>query len=220
MANALQRSVDDLLMDRLPVESMVERHEIKGRGHLEEALARNRGVLLVSGHFFGNRLAKRLMAAQGWPVMSVRNLGFDDPRAGRWGARHLQRRYYEFLHRVIGEEVDLHDRDCSLRILERLRRGGIVNLHIDLAVGSKKLELPFLGMRNSFAVGFLDVARVAGCPIVPLFSFGNSRSLVVEFHPAFYTDSPPPGGLLETLAAMLERQILQHPEEWEFTIRL
>ncbi|MBM3891233.1 MAG: lysophospholipid acyltransferase family protein [Verrucomicrobia bacterium] len=219
-ANALQRSADDLLMELLPAESVVAQYEIRGREHLEKAFALNRGVLLVSGHFLANRLAKRFMKTQGWPVMSVRNLGFDDPFTGRWGARHLQRRYYEFLHRIIGDEVDLHDRDCSLKILERLRRGGIVNLHNDLAVSQKRVELPFLGMRNRFAVGFLDIARIAGCPIVPMLCLGNNRRLTIEFHSPFYADSRSPAGSAEALAGIFESQILQHPQEWEFTMQL
>jgi KDO2-lipid IV(A) lauroyltransferase len=220
LSNALQRSVDDLLMWRLPVGSVVGRCEIKGRTHLEEALAGGRGVMLVSGHFFANRLAKQFMRAQGWPVMSVRNFRFDDPFAGRWGARHVQRRYSEFLHSVVGDEADLHDPECSLKVLERLRRGGLVNIHIDHAVSRKRLELPFLGMRNRFAVGFLDIARIAGCPIVLMLCLGNNRSLTVEFRAPVFADSRPAAGIMEALIGVLESQILAHPEQWEFTMRL
>jgi lauroyl/myristoyl acyltransferase len=217
---ACQRSLDDLLMLRFPAAILVQNCTIRGREHLAQALKQNRGVILAGGHFLANRLAKRCMESEGWPVMSVRNLDYDDPKLGYWGKRHLQNRYYGLLHRVIGDEVGVHDRECVLKILARLRGGGIVYLHIDYPFSQKIQDVAFLGAVHPFAAGFLQVARIAGSPIIPVVCLGNSRGLSIGFLPPLSLKTRSEEELLEDLVRILESQVLAHPEQWEHTLRL
>ena len=217
---ACQRAADDLLMLRFPVEFVVEDAEVEGREHLEGALHLRRGIVLASGHFLGNRLAKRFMKSSGWPVLSVRNLAFEDPKLGRWGKRYLQRRYYDLLHHVIEDEIDVHDPECVLKILARLRRGGIVNIHIDAPFSRKLYDVSFLGTMRPFPVGFLEIARLAGSPIVPIVCLGNSRGLHIKFLPPLFPDTRPEREILEDLVRILEKQVLEHPEQWENSLHI
>ena len=219
IANAVARAIDDLLMEGHPAEDLVLHQEIKGVEHLENALAAGHGVLLSSGHFFASRLAKQIMASRGWPVTSVRDLAFNDPALGRWGKRHLQPRYYRFLHKIIREEVNSNDRECTLKILARLRAGGIVDIHIDPPFRRNTHPLQFLGASHNFPRGFLEIAQRTGTPVVPWLCLGNSRELLLEFYPPLFPNAGSPVELLEQLVPLLERQVVQHPEQWEYIVR-
>ena len=220
VANAFQRSLDDLLMERYPIDDVLLNSEVKGQEHLEAARALGKGVLLCSGHFFANRLGKRFLRARGWPIMSVRNTSFRDPNIGKLAGQFLQERYYRFLNRVIEDEITTDDPECALKILARLRTGGIVDIHFDPPTPAKDHIFDFLGARMPFPIGFLDVARTAQCPIVPMLCLGNSRGLTIEFSPPVQPRSAPREEVLGLAVRAIEGQVLAHPEEWEHTVRL
>jgi KDO2-lipid IV(A) lauroyltransferase len=219
-ANAMERAIDDLLLERHPVAQLVLQMEINGTEHLERALAAGRGVLLSSGHFFSSRLAKQVLTLRGWPVISIRNLTFDDPAVGRWAKLQLLPRYYHFLHRIIREEIDSKDPECTLKILARLRAGGIVDVHVDAPFRRNTHPLPFLGTSQWFPKGFLEIAHRNGTPVVPWLSLGNSRKLKMEFYPPLFPEAGSPVEILEQLVRLLEKQVVENPEQWEYTIRL
>jgi lauroyl/myristoyl acyltransferase len=82
----------------------------------------------------------------------------------------------------------------------------------------------FFGKVRNFPVGFLRVARFAGCPLVPIHCQGNSRRLRIEFEHALAVESTPDQdsfaevNLTEVLQ-ILEKQIRTHPAEWDLWIR-
>jgi lauroyl/myristoyl acyltransferase len=219
ISSAFHRVLDDLLLTRFPVESVVQHCEMEGREYLEEALRLKRGVILVTGHFHATRLSRQYMKAHGWRAMSVRNFDHYDRSLGIFGEKFLQKRYYAFMHRIIEDEVNAGDKESVLKILERLRRGGIVNIHADGGKSKERCDLPFLGYTESFGLSFLQIARVAGSPLVPMECFGDSRSLKIKFYPPLFPASCENKSLMEVLVKIVESQILRHPEQWEYTIR-
>jgi lauroyl/myristoyl acyltransferase len=218
LAHAFRRALDDLLLERHPVERVVSACQLKGQEHLEAALAYGRGVVLSTGHFFASRLAKRWMGARGWPVLSVRDTGYDDPRVGRLAGRFWQQRYFRFLHRVIEDEVSTRDPECSLKMLARLRAGGIVDIHLDTPFVGKGRTFDFLGKPTPFPAGFMDIVHVAGSAVVPMLCLGSSRGLAIEFLPPMTPRETPREEILEGLVRTLESQVLAHPEQWEQTL--
>lgn len=220
ISSAFQRALDDLLLTRFPVESVVQHCEIEGREYLEQALSLNHGAILVTGHFLATRLSKQYMKTQGWQVMSVRDFDYNDRKSGSFGEKFLQKRYLVHLHRVIEDEVHARDKESVLKILERLRLGGIVNIHADASISQKRCDLPFLGKPKSFGLSFLQIARVADSPLVPMGCFGDSRNLKIQFHPPLLPALHDDKSLMEILAKIMESQIVRHPEQWEYTIRI
>ena len=222
--NTILRYLDDLLMERLLRESRLRNVEVLHLENLTGALSAGRGAVLVSGHFFASRLAKRYLATIGFPCLSVWNREPPDRKAGQLGMRLLQKRYVALLGELVGDNVTIQDPDCTLKMLAKLRSGGLVACHVDAAYSQEVVKLRFLGQEESFPAGFLHVAKLAGCPLVPLLFLGNSRGLKIDFGKALWLKDAPDRrsfaeiNLTEVLR-ILEKQIKSHPADWDFWIR-
>lgn len=220
LANFARRIRDDLIGDRLLASGQLRQVELDGLDHLESARQAGKGVMLVSGHFFATRLAKRYLAEIGYPILSVRHHSPPDTQMGRLGSTWLQKRYIEFLHGVIREEVLLDDPECTLKIFARLRSGGLVHIYLDAPFSHEQMRLPFLGKNPRFPTGFLRIVRLSGCALVPMTCLGHSSRLVIRFEEPLRLDGS--GGPeefaarnLPPLVRWLEAQIRTHPDEWD-----
>ena len=79
---------------------------------------------------------------------------------------------------------------------------------------------PFLGTRRNFSTGIFDIVRLSGCAVVPMMCLGRSSDFRISFGPMLDIMQAP--GRDEFIQANLpafvetiERQIVNHPEEWE-----
>jgi KDO2-lipid IV(A) lauroyltransferase len=222
--NAILRFLDDLLMERLLRGPHLRNVEVVHLENLTEALSAGRGAILASAHFFASRLAKCYLASIGFPSLSVRNYEPPDDLAGQLGMRFLLKRYVAFIGEVQGEEVSIQDPDCSLKMLARLRSGGLIDCYVDAPFSQEVVKRRFFGREKNFPAGFLHVAKLAGCPLVPLHCLGNSRRLRIEFGKALWLqDAPDRRSFVETnltqVVRILEEQIRSHPAEWDVWIR-
>jgi lauroyl/myristoyl acyltransferase len=224
--NALLRAGEDLVLDRITDQNRITCLEIKGGEYLQRALANGRGAILLTGHFFANRVAKHHLASLGYSPLSVRNSHSQEPSSGRVGMRFLRPRYDSFLHSIIRDEVCLQDPECTLKIFKRLRENGVVNIHLDVGFSSVFITTPFLGNpRQVFPTGFLRLATLAQAPILPTVCLGNSRGLRIEIDEPFLLapgrdESELYRNNLPDLIARLESQILRWPDQWELWIRI
>jgi lauroyl/myristoyl acyltransferase len=222
--NAMLRFLDDLLMERLlrpPRDMPVRMLHVE---HLSEALSHGHGAILVSGHFLASRLGKRYLAAHGFPALSVRNHRPADLWAGRFGARFLLPRYVAFIGQVQGEEVSIQDPECTLKMLARLRSGGLIDCHIDAPLSRDVLEREFMGAISLFPAGYLHVASLADAPLVPLHCRGNSRGLEIEFGDPLLVQPIDDrqrfaAGNVDRLLRALEEHIRLTPAEWDLWLR-
>jgi lauroyl/myristoyl acyltransferase len=214
MHNSVARTLDDLCLERVAAGLTSGRVSLRGREYLDAALAGGHGALLVSGHFFASRLAKRVLAQWGYPILSVRDQVPPDAGMGRWGRRYLQPRYMAFLHEVIGDEVSLQDEACSLKILRRLREGGLVNIHLDVFFAVRSVPFPFLGRMRPFSVALAKLSQLSGAPVLPFWFGGSRHQLVIEFEAAC-TWAPDPRRTVEELVRRLEQKVLEQPDQYE-----
>ncbi|MGD0011552.1 MAG: lysophospholipid acyltransferase family protein [Terriglobia bacterium] len=216
----LERIVDDLFLDKFARQLVSEKVSFRGMEYLQHASDQKRGVLLVSGHFFASRLAKRILAELGFPILSVRLKAPRHAGMGKLGERILQKKYMRFLHGVIQDEVYVQDKDCSLKILQRLRQGGLVNIHLDARFAAQQIPVPFLGGKRSFPVGFLRLCQIAGSPLVPFWFSGDRRQVEIEFEPPINLAETDTEEVLRSLVCRLEKRILARPEQYEWWIML
>jgi lauroyl/myristoyl acyltransferase len=194
---------------------------VTGRERLDQALSEGRGVVLVSLHTFGIPEANGLLRELGYPILSVR--WFRVPADyGRIGRRWLEARFERFgeLFFPGAEAVSAQESDNTLLLAQRLRKGGIVHLAAD--VWSKTtVRVPFLnGGHSLISPGVIHLARLCRCPVLPLIATGTGAALKVEI------GAPLPFQLsgtaeectrtnLALLVAEMERQVREHPDQWE-----
>ncbi|MGD0669166.1 MAG: lysophospholipid acyltransferase family protein [Bryobacteraceae bacterium] len=219
LANSTIRMLDDLVLSWPSFAKKLRCSGIEGLEHLERGSSAGKGVILLTAHFCATRVSRRYLATIGHPILAVRDQTTRGDWWGRLGRRMLEPRRMEFLQTIFGESVDIQDRECTLKLLRRLRSGGLVNIHFDGQSGTK-MPWSFLGAPRQFSTGIFDLVRLSGCAVVPMLCLGNSSSLRILFGPMLDIIQVP--GRDEFIRANLpafvdtiEKQILAYPEQWE-----
>jgi KDO2-lipid IV(A) lauroyltransferase len=220
LAKSTIRMLDDLVVSWPSFPRKLRCSGIQGLEHLERARSAGRGAILLTAHMCASRVAKRYLAASGYPILSVRDEISEGDWWGRFGRRNLAPRRLELLRTIIGEAVYIEDRECTLKILGRLRSGGLVGIHYDGSSGTQSRPWSFLGAPRQFSTGIFDLVRLSGCAVVPMLCLGRSSDFRIVFEPML--DIVRAAGREEFIRANLpafvesiEKQIVDHPEEWE-----
>lgn len=219
IANSTFRMLDDLALTRRGFATKVRCSGIEGIEHLERAKVAGKGVIVLTAHFCAGRVAKRYLAALGYPMLSVRDQLAKGVWRGRLG-RILESRRMELLQTLIGESVYVHDPGCTLKILRRLRCGGLVHVNFDGQSGTNTALWPFFGVPRRFSTGIFDLVRLSGCAVVPMLCLGRSTNLRIIFSPGLDVVKVPGReefirANLPTFVGTIEKQIRDHPGEWE-----
>jgi KDO2-lipid IV(A) lauroyltransferase len=203
--NALEASA----LSHLSATEVKSRFDVQGLGHLQEALAAKKGVIIVSGHYGLWELIPSWLVLHGYP-MTVVVRRQNNVHVDRW--MHTMRTCHG---------VYLTDSGFSLReILRALKNGSLLGLMSDQDAGTKGIFVPFFGKEASTVVGPAEISRKVGCPIVVV--GGHPRSHpphLLEISPALYPDQFPTGAegavaITRAYTQILENWIRRRPEQW------
>jgi lauroyl/myristoyl acyltransferase len=197
--------------------------EIRGREHLEAALAAGKGAILCTGHFVSLNSAFSVLHASGFPVTSI----------GRWwykydpGISSAERRIWELYLRPVRR---LRQRpniepwpgrpQVAALAAAALRANEVVTITIDAPPldtdRARAIEVPFLGRRARVMPGAVVLAQVTGAPLLMgfLYRAADYRHQVLEI------SAPVPLGgetaaVVEGCAAEVSAAIVKHPALWE-----
>ena len=219
VSNNMSSVLDDLILFRPSCGKLLHCLGVDGIEYLERAISDGKGVMVLTGHFCANRIAEKYLAGAGYPMLSVHNRTPSNRAGGRLGMRFLQPRYVELQGRANPDVVYVQDAECSLKILGRLRSGGLVNIQLDGLAGTRVVEGAFLGISWRFGAGIFDLARLSGCSVVPMLCLGGSSGFQIRFSPILEVARG--NSRDEFLAANLpvfthtvEKLVVDHPEEW------
>lgn len=195
------------LYDRERVISLFE--EVDGWSIVEERLAREKGLIVVTGHLGNWELGGAYLAARGLPMQAV----------ARYMANPLFDRYLTRTRERIGMTV-VHDDEAVRRVPRALRTGHAVAFLIDQgAVGLASTWVPFFGRLAKTPRGPAVFALRLGAPIV----FGAAiRQPSGRFRLSFEAiDSTATGDLeadveriVADYTAVLERYVKRAPEQY------
>lgn len=219
LSNNLFGTLDDLLLVRPRSDSMLHCDGVEGLHHLESALARGKGVILLVGHFCANRVALRYLAMQGYATLTVHNRQPTNAAEGRLGKQFLQPRRIGLQRLAFPEHVFVQDPECTIKIMRRLRAGGLVMLQMDGRAGTNPIERSFLGRRRHLASGIFEIVRLSDCAVVPTLCLGRSDAFRIRFDPmleivrASSRDAFVSANLSQFLT-IVEKQVIAYPEEW------
>ena len=138
------------------LEQTQDRVSIEGREVLDAALAKGKGVLILTLHMGCFELAVRVFAMTGVPVLVV-NRPLQNPLLDRALTRSRER----FGARLIDRER------AAPQMLRQLRRGGMVAALNDRYARSNALFVPFFGVRAATAAGLATIALRTDAAVVP-----------------------------------------------------
>jgi lauroyl/myristoyl acyltransferase len=177
--------------------------------HLDTALARGQGVVIVTAHFGNVDIMGQLPAVYGIPITGA--------------VEHIQpERLFRYLLRIRQSHgLRLIPSDESMIGLFRaLKRGEIIALPCDRNIADHGRTVEFFGSPTRLADGPVRVALRTGAALVPAFVLRQpDDSFLVQLEPSL--DLPQTGDLeadvaagMKVVVAALERHIGKNPEQW------
>lgn len=205
------------------------RLQVVGLEHLNNALARGKGVVLWDSNGFGRRvLAKKLLFREGFVIHQIHgpnNLGgflTDNPRATQarreWVKTFFDRREQAF----VASQIDLPASDAmeyTRTMMHRLTANGILSAAGDGSAGHKHVAIDFLGYPTLFATGLVSMARLTGAAILSLFCFKPNDTIRLEIGapleiPRDMERDAAQRAVLVQYAARLEALVRAYPEQY------
>ena len=200
------------------------RLRVQGLHHLEDALARRRGVILWESRFGLRSLPKFALIARGYRLTQV--YGATHGGSETWVGQHVVRGRYRRAARAIYEEVvDIQDGSLAYlrHLAQRLRDNAVVCVMSTGRLGQKFAPVEILGTSRGLATGAISLARTTGAALIPLFCFRESVGtcrLVLEAPMALPSD----GGeaqlrdVATVYARLLESYVLRNPGQWRYWV--
>ena len=199
--------------------------EIRGREHLEAALAAGKGAILCCGHFGSYDSGFSVLHASGFPVTAIGRRTYMYA-AGRSSAERW------FWDRVYSRPVRRHRQQPNIEpwpgrpqvaVLARaaLRANGVVTISIDTPPldgdRARAVEVPFLGRPVRLLPGAVTLAQVTGAPLLMGFLFRTADYR----HQVWEISAPVPveretATAFEQCAADVSAAIRRSPAHWDF----
>jgi len=205
-----------------PLERLVE---VRGREHLDAALAGGKGAILCSAHFGSYVSAFSLLHASGSPVTTI----------GRWwwnyrpGVSFAVRRFWDIIYarRMLRHRQRPNIEPWPGRVqvaaqaAAALRNNEVVTICSDAppleVERARTVEMPFLGHQAGLLPGVVTLAQLTGAPVLMAFVYRSAdyRHQVLEILPPLPLDGGTAAAFGRCVAAM-ETAIRANPAEWDF----
>jgi lauroyl/myristoyl acyltransferase len=205
-----------------PLERLVE---IRGREHLEAALAGGKGAILCSAHVGSYVSAFSLLHASGFPLTTI----------GRWwwnyrpGVSPAVRRFWDVVyarrmlrHRQRPNIEPWPGRvQVGVQAAAALRDNEVVTICSDAAPLdadlTRTIGVPFLGRQARLLPGVVTLAQLTGAPVLMAFvhRLADYRHQVLEISPPVPMDGDTATAFGRCVAAM-DAAIRASPAEWDF----
>lgn len=217
--NAVACYVDALIVHRIRDQELRSSGRVSGLEHLEKALSKGKGVVLVTGHFTGIKMASWFLRDAGYAHFGMVTRRADDAASSLLENRYLAPYWAKVVDRTRHAPVFVDEKDIGLRIMKHLRENGIVLVSLDAPFSYHLMTRPFLGGERAFPVGFLRIVQATGAAVVPMMCIGTSSRFQVRFGEAVnLRDAPSRDEFLkkniDILVKVLESQILEEPSHW------
>ena len=207
--------IEIIQMNCLTREEILKRITFEGENHVQQALERGRGLIVISAHFGNWEWALQL-----YPLYFSRTtLGV------------VQNFEFEFIERWVhsfrtrfGNRF-IHKKGALGNLNNELRQNGVVALMIDMTRQKQSVPVTFLGRKATATPAAAMLALRCKSPIIPNFMYRQpDGSLVSRFEP------PVPIRRSKDLRADLqfntqqitdrvEQAILKYPHQWNWMLK-
>ncbi|WP_376797005.1 lysophospholipid acyltransferase family protein [Thermogemmatispora sp.] len=208
--NNARNYLEGFCLPYVPVEEIVNNIIPGGEEHLAAALARGKGVLIVSAHFGPFDYLSQWLVARGYElVIPVEQL--------------KDRRMLELMlnlrcsHGI--KYLPVGNGTAMRAILRTLRQNQLVLITADRAVVGQSVEIPFFGAPARLPGGPAMLAQRTGAALVGAFGWRlEGTRMQGEFAPISLAlpeeEQQNPEALMRSIVQVMERYIGAHPEQW------
>ena len=198
--------------------------EIRGREHLEAALAAGKGAILCTGHFGSHNSGTSVLHASGYPVTTI----------GRWwynykvGLSSAERRFWDHYFRPMRRHRQRANIEpwpgrpqVATLAAAALRANEVVTIAIDAppldSDRARAVEVPFLGHRAGLLPGAVVLAQLTGAPLLMGFVYraADYRHQVWEISAPVPVEGETTTAF-RRCAAEVSAAIRRSPAHWEY----
>ena len=198
--------------------------EIRGREHLEAALAAGKGAILCTGHFGSHSSGFSVLHASGFPVTTV----------GRWwykyapGLSAAERRFWHLYLRPVRRQRQRPNIEpwpgrpqVAVLAAAALRANEVVTISSDAAPldadPTRAVEVTFLGRQARLLPGVVTLARLTGAPVLMVFMhrLADYRHQVLEISPPVSLEGDTVTVFGRCVAA-INAAVKRSPAEWVY----
>ncbi len=194
-----------------PPEYIAKTVEITGLEHLDNALAKGKGVIAISAHLGNFLILGPALGSAGYPYHVVVKDPPDKIMAKIWHKGQINS-----LNLPIPAEPAV---ECVNNVLQKLREGKIVSLIVD-EDRSRGVPVEFFGKPAYTATGPAVISQRSGAVLVPIFAVreGKNRHRVIiepagEFNLGEDT-AENIAAIISWCTHVIEKMIRQYPDQW------
>lgn len=210
------------LFPRLTRSTIGQIHKFTGLEHLDAALQRGKGCILLHAHFGPSQLPLCALGIFGYPMMQLGYLTDE-------GLSFIGKRVAFRLRKIYEDKIPARiiSADAFLRpVMEWIRKNKVLMITGDGAGGGKFIGkyhfFPFFGEPTLFPLGATTLAVKTDAAILPLFTVLNEDGTYTTVIHEPIDDSPDrssdrsPETLSAVFVKMLEGYALRYPHLWHF----
>lgn len=190
-------------------QQILDKIEVHGSEHLDEALAIGKGCILVSGHFSLWEFIPHWLALNGYKMTTV---------VRRQNNKYVDQ-WFEEMRR--GHGAMTTDSGFGIReILKALKKGYCLGLLMDQDNGKQGIFIKFMEKWASAPTGPAVISIKTGCPLVAMYIFPDYEGKhQLYIYPPIYTDKysnnlEDQQRLTQEYSTFHEKIIKEHPEQW------
>ncbi|MBF0559430.1 MAG: lysophospholipid acyltransferase family protein [Nitrospirae bacterium] len=176
--NKLQTELEVLIFPRLNSANIASVIKYRGLEHLDTALSKGKGVMLLFSHFGANQM---IMPAIGYKGYTMNQLSAP-PMV--WVEKLPHKKFSMIEKKALSirweHELSLPVKHINIfgslkDALLCLKRNEILGIAIDGGGGKERIEVDFLGRKALFSTGALEIAVRTGCAVLPVFMVRDKK---------------------------------------------
>ena len=216
--------VIDVMLLRGRARSLRKLVEIRGREHLDAALAGGKGAILCSAHFGSYNSGFSLLHASGFPLTSTGRSLDQMPRISSAERRLLEFAYSRRLQRHRqrpGIEFQPGRVQAAAQAAVALRANEVVTFSSDAppleADRTRAVDVTFLGRQARLLPGVVTLARLTGAPVLMVFMhrLADYRHQVLDISPPMPAEGGTATAFGRCVAAM-DAAVRTNPAHWVY----
>ncbi len=203
--------VEVLRFPLLNQKTIHDKVKVEGLEYLEEAYAKNKGVIMATGHYGNWELLGATVALHGYPMLSITR---------KQNNSYMDRAINEF-REMVGQQVTYNRGEHGLLAISRmLREKKLLGVLFDQDTNDDGVEIDLFGKRSIIPLGPAALSRIYGSPILPIFLHNNEDgTCTAKIYPPLYTPKTKNKeqdfyDVTRQLVDILEAEIKAHPEMW------